>query len=129
MTKTWQTVVVSVAVLGVSGVAAAQGLQLSRVMRDKLQHAQKILETVVTSDWNGLETHTRELERLTNDPRWMVLRFPEYAKHSAAFVGALRDLRRVAGERDLERATEAYTALILRCVDCHQYVARARIAR
>jgi hypothetical protein len=98
-------------------------------MRDKLQHAQKILETVVTSDWNGLETHTRELERLTNDPRWMVLRFPEYAKHSAAFVAALRDLRRVAGERDLERATGAYATLILRCVDCHRYVARARIAR
>ncbi len=129
MTKTWQTVVVFAAVLGVSGVVAAQGPQLSRVMREKLQHTQKILETVVTSDWSGLESHTRDLERLTNDPRWMVLKSQEYAKHSAEFVGALHDLRRVAGERDSKRATEAYTALIIRCVDCHQYVARARIAR
>ena len=80
MSKTWQAVVVFSAVLGVAA-APAQGPQVGRVMREKLEHAQKILEAVVTSDWVGLETHSRELERLTNDPRWTVLRFPEYASH------------------------------------------------
>jgi hypothetical protein len=98
-------------------------------MRMKLAHAQEILEGVVTSDWVGLETHTRELERLTNAPSWTVLRYPEYAQHSAAFVKALQDLRRAAEERDLARTPQAYAATIFKCVECHRYLARNRIAR
>ena len=69
--------------------SSSQGLQLNRVMRQKLDRAQRILEGVVTSDWVSLETNTRELEQVTNDPRWMVLKSPEYAQQSAAFVLAV----------------------------------------
>ena len=106
-----------------------QGPELNRVMRMKLVHAQKILEGVVTSDWTGLETHSRELEGLTNDPRWMVLKFPEYAKHSAAFVRSVQALHTAAAQRDLEKAPNAYVAVTLQCVECHRYLARARIAQ
>jgi hypothetical protein len=98
-------------------------------MREKLNHAQKILEAVVTSDWVSLETHSRELEQLTNDPRWMVLKYPEYARHSSAFVRAVQDLHRAAAQRDLEKTPQAYIAVTLRCVDCHRYLARLRIAK
>ena len=54
----------------------SQGLQVNNVMREKLGYAQKILEAVVTSDWTSLETQSRELEQLTNDPRWTVLNYP-----------------------------------------------------
>lgn len=73
-----------------------QGPQLNTVMREKLAHAQKILGAVVTSDWPSLETHSRELEQLTNDPRWMVLKYPEYTRHSAAFVRAVQALHTAA---------------------------------
>jgi hypothetical protein len=36
----------------------------------------EILEGVVTRDWPALETESCELERLTNDPRWTVLKYP-----------------------------------------------------
>ena len=98
-------------------------------MREKLEHTQKILEAVVTSDWSSLETHSRELERLTNDPRWTVLKYPEYATHSAAFVRAVQALHTAAAQRDLEETPKAYTNLTLQCVACHRYLARARIAR
>ena len=129
MNKTWQTVVLFSAVF--SGLAASpnQGPGLNRVMREKLVHAQKILEAVVTSDWVGLETQSRELERLTKDPRWTVLKYPEYAKHSAAFVLAIQDLHRAAAQRDLEKTPQAYVAVTLKCVECHRYLARARIAQ
>jgi len=107
----------------------SQGPDVNSVMRQKLAHAQKILEAVVTSDWTGLETHSRELERLTKDPRWMVLTFPEYAKHSAAFVRSVQDLHTAAAQRDLEKAPNAYVAVTLQCVECHRYLARARIAQ
>jgi hypothetical protein len=97
------------------GVAAApnQGPPLSRVMRDKLVHAQKIREAVVTSDWTSLDTHSHALERLTSDPAWAVLKFPEYATQSVAFVRAVQDLQRAATQRDAEKAPQAYVAVTL----------------
>jgi hypothetical protein len=107
----------------------SQGPELKRVMREKLAHAQKILEAVVTSDWPSLETHTRELEQLTKDPRWTVLNYPEYARHSAAFVQAVQALHTAAAQRDLEKSPKAYVTVTLQCVECHRYLARARIAQ
>jgi hypothetical protein len=129
MTRIYSALGACAVAWGIAASSAAQGPQLSRVMREKLQHTQKILEAVVTSDWSTLSAQTRALERLTNDPRWMVLKYPEYAEQSAAFVTAVRDLQRVAADRSAAQATDAYTRVIIRCVDCHRYVARARIAR
>ncbi len=113
------------------GVAATptQGPEVTKVMREKLVHSQILLEAVVTSDWASLETHSRELERLTNDPRWMVLKYAEYAKQSSAFVRAIRDLHQAAVQRDVEKAPQAYVAVALKCVECHRYLARARLAK
>jgi hypothetical protein len=105
-----------------------QGPELNTVMREKLGHAQKILEAVVTSDWTSLETHSRELEQLTRDPRWMVLKYPEYSKHSAAFVQAVQALHTAAAQHDLEDTPKTYVNMTLKCVECHRYLARDRIA-
>jgi hypothetical protein len=128
MKRQWYIAVALSVCLGFAA-SAAQGPALNNVMREKLQHAQKILEAVVTSDWATLETSSRDLEQLTNDPRWMVLKFPEYAKQSAAFRQAIRDLHTAAAQRDLEKTPQAYVAMTLKCVECHRYLARARIAQ
>ena len=127
MTK--QLAVIAIAMLTVGVGRLDQSPQLTNVMHQKLEHAQKMLEAVVTSDWVALETESREIERLTNDPRWMVLKYPEYAKHSANFVQTIRALRDAAARRDLEATPKAYVAVTLSCVDCHRYLARERIAR
>jgi len=128
MNRKWYIVIALSAFLGLAA-SSSQGPEVNQVMREKLNHAQKILEAVVTSDWVSLETHSRELEQLTNDPRWMVLKYPEYARHSLAFVRAVQDLHRAAAQRDLEKTPQAYIAVTLRCVDCHRYLARLRIAK
>jgi cytochrome c556 len=56
------------------------------------------------------------------------LKYPEYAKQSAAFVRAVEALRSAAVERDLNKAPKAYTTLVLQCVECHRYMARQRLA-
>ena len=94
---------------------------------EKLVKTQKILEAVVTSDWVSLETNSRELVQLTNDPRWRVLKYPEYAQHSTAFIQAVEDLHRAAARRDLNETPKAYVAVTLQCVECHRYMARARM--
>ena len=128
MSQYWQRACV---LLGVFGLAAgpSQGPGLNRVMREKLGRAQKILEAVVTSDWVALETQSRELEALTNDPAWAVLKAPEYAQHSRAFQRAIQDLHQAAAQRDLEKTPQAYVAVTLQCVECHRYLARARMAK
>jgi hypothetical protein len=127
MTKNWLTVAALVVLWGFV-VTPAQGPDLNRLMDQKLAHAQEILKAVVTSDWVALETHSRELEQLTRDPRWMVLKYHEYARHSDAFVRAIQQLHRAAAQRDLEATPRAYVDVTLRCVDCHRYLARERLA-
>ena len=108
--------------------ASSQTVQLQRVMREKLQQSQGLLAALVTSDWVVLEQRSRDLERLTNDPAWAVLKTPEYARYGSAFAEAIRDLIEAARQRDQEGAPLAYVSLTLSCVRCHQVVARRRQA-
>jgi hypothetical protein len=109
--------------------AISQGPEVNTLMREKLVHTQKILEAVVTSNWLELEMQSRELKQLTSDPRWTVFKYPEYASHSAAFVRAIEALHTAAAQRDLEKTPNAYVAVTLQCVECHRYLARARVAK
>lgn len=128
MNRTWRGALALLALLNVAA-TSAQGPALDRLMRKKLDCTQKILEAVVTSRWVDLEARSRELEALTNDPAWTVLKAPEYARHSAVFREAARALHDAAAKRDLEATPQAYVALTLSCVQCHRYLARNRLAR
>jgi hypothetical protein len=108
---------------------AGQTQQTERLMREKLGQSERLLAALVTSDWVALEGHGRALEALTGQPGWDVLRLPEYARHTAAFQRAARAVITAAGERDQHTALAAYTGLVASCVECHSYIARARIAR
>jgi len=125
--------VAAVAVAVTMSVAAtsssAQTTALDRLMGQKLQSAQGLLATVVTSNWTEMQRRGEALMRLTNDPAWAVLKGPEYARQSQAFLTATQDLVDAAKRRDLEAAPLAYVSMTLSCVRCHRYVARARIAK
>lgn len=121
------TLVLSMAVWGAASLAQAQSV--NRVMRMKLEHSQKILESVVTSNWAALEQHGQELQRLANDPAWAVLKTREYGRQSEAFLRAVEDLIDAAKRRDLEAAPLAYVSMTMSCVQCHRHVARSRIAK
>jgi hypothetical protein len=110
-----------------SGTASSQTVRLNQVMRRKLEHSQKILEAVVTSNWQLLDAQTKEMARVTRDPAWSVLQFPEYARQSAAFLRATDDLAEAARLPDLEGASLGFVALSTSCVACHSYMARSRI--
>jgi hypothetical protein len=128
MNMKWRGALLICAFLNVAP-ASGQGLALDRVMHKKLATSQRMLAAVVTSDWGSLETESRDLEALTNDPAWMVLKKPEYARHSDSFKTAVRTLHDAAAKRDLEATPQAYVAVTMSCVECHRYLARNRIAR
>lgn len=108
--------------------SSTQTARLSTVMRAKLDHTQRILEAVVTSNWQQLDRESRELARATQDPAWSALKTPEYVRHSDAFVRATDSLVEAAKLRDLEAASLGFVSLSTSCVSCHRYMSRARIA-
>jgi hypothetical protein len=116
------------ALLAQPHVAAAQTQQTNRVMRQKLGESQQLLGALVTSDWRALASHSQALEMLTMQPGWDVLRLPEYHNYTTAFQKAIQALADAAGSRDQRNALTAYNALVSSCVECHRYLARARIA-
>jgi hypothetical protein len=121
--------IVLVPVLVYVSVATAQTARFERLMRDKLAYSQSALGAVVTSNWAVLELDVQRLTQVTNDFDWMVLRTPEYERFSSEFVASLERLGDAAAARSLDDAGIAYADLTTRCVNCHRYVSRARLAR
>lgn len=128
MNKRRRLALALIALLGTAATTTAQGPELGRLMRRKLEVSQKILDAVVTSRWAELEARSRDLEDLTRDPAWTVLKSKEYARHSNTFRAAVRVLRTAAAQRDLDKTPQAYITVTLSCVECHRYLARNRLA-
>jgi hypothetical protein len=108
--------------------SSAQTARMKQVMRAKLDHSQRILEAVVTSNWQMLDREARGMAMVIRDPAWSALAMPEYIRHSEAFLRATNDLIEAAKLRDLESASLGLISLTTSCVSCHRYLARARIA-
>jgi len=128
---TWLTLLGLVALLATTGSppAAAQSTQTKQVMRQKLAQSEQLLAALVTSNWVALDRHNRALEAVTNEPGWDVMRLPEFHKYTVAFQRSVQALTAAAEERDQRTALSAYNGLVASCVECHRYVARARIAQ
>ncbi len=122
-----------VAVLGVSGDAAppaqpGRPAPLGKVMQAKLDHAQSVLRALATEDFAGLERDANRLGALTKQAEWGVLKTPEYARHSQAFLRATESLAASARAGDLDGATLDYATVTVRCVQCHRHVKSVRAA-
>ena len=125
----WLTALTVIAVLGWPGPAMAQTRQTKQVMRQKLAQSQQLLTALVTSNWASLASGSRDLEALTRQPGWDVLREPEFNKQTLAFQRAIQAVSDASKQRDQRTALTAYNGLVASCVECHNYFARARIAK
>jgi cytochrome c556 len=109
--------------------APGQTTATARLMREKLTHAQAILEALTTTNYDLLKSHSMELSRLTQAQGWEVLKGPEYRRYSERFVLATEGLIKAADDRDMDAAMNDYVSLTISCYQCHRYLHRARIAR
>lgn len=127
MTKSLRFATIATLLLAAAG-AYGQTARTGRLMREKLQHSQRILEAVTTSDWALLQRETRALEMVTATPTWTELMTPALRPYTGAFQKALSDLARAAERHDYDFAGASYNALISACLDCHKHVMKSRIA-
>jgi cytochrome c556 len=118
-----------VGVLLAASVAAAQTPRTGLVMREKLGHAQKILEALTTSDQALLARESEALSRIAASPRWAELRTQELEGYTDNFLKAVADLDAAAKRRDLDAAAVHYNSMTTACIQCHKHLKDVRIAR
>ena len=91
-------------------------------MRDKLELSQKILEGVVTEDWDLVTAKGTKLSAMTKEADWRLFENPDYELQSQTFRRHMDSLVKAAKDKNLDAATLAYVRVTMSCVDCHKLV-------
>lgn len=102
---------------------------VNRLMTEKLQSSQKLLEGLAIGDFNKISANAEKLIQLSNTEEWLILKSPRYEMHSNEFRRAVESLSQKAKSKNLDGCTVAFFETTLACVRCHQYVREVRDAR
>jgi cytochrome c553 len=122
------TVLAGLLALGLS-LSSAQNPTLKTTMREKLVHAQQLLEAVVAADFGAIERSTVALGRISDTEinAWQPGSLPEYRRQAALFTSSVRRLREAAAKRDIDAALAEYAAMVSSCARCHAQAGKARV--
>ncbi len=119
---------VSICLIATHAGSAQPSGKLEDFMRVKLQHSQNVVEGLVLGDFDKITKNSQEMSLLSLAASWQVLQTPQYLEHSRKFRSAADSLTAAAKKKNLDKATEAYNLVTLRCVECHKYVRDVRMA-
>ncbi|QDU30479.1 hypothetical protein ETAA8_56190 [Anatilimnocola aggregata] len=101
---------------------------ISKFMRAKLQHSQKLIEALALEDYGTMAKSAQEMSLLTRAEQWQLLQTPDYLFESDAFRRSADEMMAAAKEKDLDRAALAYVDMTMKCVKCHKYVRHTKMA-
>ena len=102
--------------------------EVSVFMRAKLDHSKKLLEGLVTEDFVLIAKESQELSLLSQATNWQVLQTEEYLEQSGEFRRTADALTEAARNKNLDGAALRYVDLTMKCVNCHKYVRKVRLA-
>ena len=91
-------------------------------MRDKLELSQRVLEGIVTEDYDLIIAKGSKLDAMTKEADWRLFENPNYEQQSATFRRHVDSLVKAAKNKDSDAATLAYVRMTMSCVDCHKLV-------
>jgi hypothetical protein len=103
--------------------------KVSKFMRAKLVHSQKLLEALALEDFAQLAKHSQDLKLLSQESSWNVLQTEQYVRHSEDFRRRADALTDAAKKKNLDGASLAFVELTLNCVQCHKHVRDVRGGR
>ena len=98
-------------------------------MKAKLKHSQEVLKGLATEDFDLIAKNSQAMSLLCEDELWQVLQTPEYRARSAEFQRSVDAVTEAARKKNLEGAALGYVDVTLKCVNCHKYVRKVRMAR
>ncbi len=97
-------------------------------MRAKLADSQKVLEGLTTEDFDLIAKNSQAMSLLSQATNWQVLQTQEYLQQSQDFRRTADALTEAARKKNLDGAALAYVELTMKCINCHKYVRRVRMA-
>jgi hypothetical protein len=107
----------------------AEPRKVDEIMKQKLKHAQKVLEGVAIKDFKKINQSAEELLLLAKEEEWKVLRTPAYENYSNEFLRNTQALMKNAKDENLDACALSYVELTLTCVKCHKHVREVRMGR
>jgi hypothetical protein len=108
--------------------SSAQTARTGGMMREKLGHAQRLLEALTTSNRDLLVAESDAMVRIAQSPRWSELKTRELAVYTDAFLKSIAALDAAAKRNDFDAAAAQYTAMTTACYQCHRKLKDSRIA-
>jgi hypothetical protein len=102
---------------------------MTRLMRKKLEHAQKLLEGIAINDLKKVDENAGDLMTLSKLAEFRAFKTLDYERHTNDFRRTLDDMRRGVKNKNLEAVTLSYMDMTMTCVRCHTHVRETRIAR
>ena len=91
-------------------------------MREKLELSHRVLEGLVTEDYELIIAKGTKLSAMSKEADWRVFENPDYDQQSVIFRRHVDSLVKAARNKDLDAATLAYVRVTMSCVDCHKLV-------
>ena len=129
MSRIMMMAAVALAGLCWQSASAQETNKVAIFMRAKLEHSQKVLEGLTLEDFDKIAKHAQEMSLLSQASTWQVLQTPEYHDRSVEFRRSVDGLTEMARKKNLEGAALAYVDVTMKCVSCHKYVRKVRMAR
>jgi hypothetical protein len=108
--------------------SSAQTARTGGMMREKLGHAQRLLEALTTSNRDLLASESEAMVHIAQSPRWAELKTRELAIYTDAFLKSIAALDAAAKRNDFDAAAAQYTAMTTACYQCHRKLKDSRIA-
>lgn len=99
---------------------------VSKLMRAKLEHAQKVLEGVTLNDFKMVRDHAEELILISKEAEWKTLKTEQYELYSNEFRRNADALITMSKDKNSDGAALAYVDLTLTCIKCHKHVREVR---
>lgn len=122
-------IVVSI-VVGAALTSPARGQDNVAVfMKAKLNHSQQVLKGLSLEDFDLIAKNAQAMSLLCEDENWMVLQTPEYRERSTEFRRSVDAITEAAKKKNLEGAALGYVDATMKCVTCHKYVRKVRMAK
>ena len=92
------------------------------LMRDKLTHMQKLLDGLVTDDFEAIAEQAELLRIVGKAASWQAIDTADYKTHSRRYTRLTRNLELAAVDGNRDAALLQYLQLNISCVDCHHYI-------
>lgn len=117
---------VSMCLVALLAVPAHGDKEQNKLMKRKLEAAQKVLEGVTMNDFKLISQNADELIMISKEAEWKVMKSPEYEVFSNDFRRTCDTLVKNAKEKNSDAAALAYVEMTMCCVKCHKYVREVR---